>query len=866
MYVNPFILKRENILEKSAIKHEFDTEIFLEIDHLEGLLNDSRDEIIDNLNELLMKSNNSLLLNAIRYLRKNKFLRFVNSSNEIKELVPENLKEEIEKFNSLYNQFVFLSESAESMYSNSLKEVRQRFIDILKENSSIANGLHMVNPQIYSKLTSYLHTPLEEHKSKHRKVEGTLYNFISRSALKTSPFSDITNVGRVQLLDQNIVAENYHKSVSLNYTFVYKMTFYYLYKSNLFIENINYTIPPFSISTENGQHYIEFLSKKDNTERAKVYLSEERLGKLKIPKSLVDLFNEKDMDNYLTFDELHSILGKEIAKEKIHFVIRNYLKIGLLIPVIGFNEKNYQALVADVKNKLVHLLEEKSYIELITYLDEIYDTTKQISSAKEIHEKHSCFNKLNSILKEIKERTGINFSSNQVFYEDGYYSDVEYMESKVLDQFISPLLQIQKFTLIFDTSIRLRYEFAARLKDLGTQDYLEMDSDFFSILFDLSKDMMSYWENPAYIASEQFHSKDLRELDKLKFDFMEDINTLCKHDASSTIDIKDLIDTYIQKIPEKILMEKGISTGVFAQINQDNLIINSLYEGQERYSARFMNYFKDYLNEDADYRNYIKDFYDDNNYYELTDTYGFNGNVKEQRLSRECYTLGVGTRRFTMENNDSLHMVEDFKVDIRDGLFRFIDVNGEEAKICFRGSLSPTYMPGYIAILLQMFTSGAMYYKLGEMVKKEHIPRITYGNIILTRKRVCLTFIQDELIRKEIEGDYEYYKRLNLVFSKFELDKEFFIVIDRSTQLNDEELLKFKPLYINIENPLSVKVFEKEIVDKFDKSVLKLLFMEEYLSNSGPYAKELNYEIYQKGGEEDGRVFSTESAKFNDLL
>ncbi|WP_042142090.1 hypothetical protein [Paucisalibacillus sp. EB02] len=866
MNVNPFVLKRENILEKSAIRHEFDTGIFQEIDHLEKLLNNSREKIIDNLNELLKKTNNSLMLNSIRYLRKNKFHRFVNSSYEIQELVPEILNEEIVKFNSLFNQYIFLTESAESMYSNSLTEVRQRFIDILKENPSISKGLHMVNPQIYSKLTSYIHTPLEEHKSKHRKIESTLYNFISRSALKTSPFSDITNVGRVQFSDRNIVAENYHKSVSLNYTFVYKMTFYYLYNSNLFIENITYTIPPFSISTENGQHYIEFLSKKDNTERAKVYLSEERLGKLKIPKSLVDLFNEKDMDNNLSFDELHSVLGKEIPKEKIRFIIRNYLKIGLLIPVIGFNEKNYQALVEDIKNKLIHILEEKAYIKLITYLDEIYETSKQISSAGDIHEKHSYFKRLNSILKEIKDTTGINFSSNQVFYEDGYYSDVEFMESKVLNQFLSPLKQIQKFTLIFDTSIRLRYEFAARLKSLGIQDYLEMDSDFFSILFELSKDMMNYWENPAYIASEQFQSEELRELDNLKHNFIEDINKLCKNDTSSSIDIKDLIDTYIQKIPDKVRLEKGISTGVFAQINQDNLIINSLYEGQERYLARFMNYFKDYLHEDDDYQNYIRDFYDDNNYYELTDTYGFNGNVKEQRLSRECYTLGVGTRRFTMENDESLHMVEDFKVDIHDNLLRFIDKNGKEAKICFRGSLSPTYMPGYIAILLQMFTSGAMYYKLGEMVKKEHIPRITYDNIILTRKRVCLTFIQDEITRKEMESDFEYYKRLNIVFSKLELDKEFFIVIDRSTQLNDEELLKFKPLYINIENPLSVKVFEKEVVDGFDKSVLKLLFMEEYLSNSGPYAKELNYEIYQKGGEEDGRILNLESAKFNGLF
>lgn len=848
MRINPFVLKRENLLAKNVIRHEFDTSIFLDLYQIEQSLSSSRDRIIDTLNKILTETNNPILLNSIRNLRRNKYYKFVDSSEEVEELLPETQSEEIRRFKDLYSSYIYLSESAEIMYEKNLEEVRKRFKSILIEHPFIYNGLHLVNPQIYSKLTSYVNTPLEDHKSKHRKLESTLYNFISRSALKTSPFSTITNVGRVELSNKNTVSKNYNKSVSLNYAFVYRLTFFYLFNSNKFIENTKYTIPPFSISSENGQHFIEFLSKKEST-RTKVFLSEERLGKLKIPKSLVDLFNEKEMEHYISFDELYSALGKEIPKEKVFIIFRHYLKIGLLIPAIGFNEKNYNVFFEDIKSRLGTLLEENPYLELITYLQKIYELSKQVSSAEEINQKHHHFNKLNTILKEIQAKTGINFTANQVFYEDGYYSEVEYMDNVIMDKFMNSLKQIQTFSLIFDTSTRLRYEFAARLRSLGNLEHLEMDSDFFSVLFGLSKDMGKYWENPAYIASEEFLSEELRELDQLKFKFIEDLNELCKNCISDTIDIKELLDAYIQKIPSKIKTEKGLSTGVFAQINEENLIINSFYEGQERYLARFMNYFKGYLNDSEDYKKFVEDFYDDNNFYELTDTYGFNGNVKEHRLSRECYTLGVGTRRFSMENNELLHKVEDFHVKVNDNIFRFIDSEGNEAKICFRGSLTPTYMPGYIAMLLQMFTSGAMYYKLGEMVKEEYIPRITYENIILNRRRVRLTVIQEELTRKEKESDYDYYRRLNTVFLKLGLDKEFFIVIDRSSQLDDEELFKFKPLYVNIENPISVKVFEKEVVDRFDKTVNELLFMEEYLSNSGPYAKELNYEIYQKGEE-----------------
>ncbi|WP_062051493.1 hypothetical protein [Bacillus sp. JCM 19034] len=555
MKVNPFVLKRENTLAKNAIKHEFDTSVLQECHDIEQLLNSSRNRMIVSLNDLLKQSNDSVLLNSIRYLRKNKYNKFVMDSRKLEERVQGTLREEISRFKELYYHYLHLLESAEAMYEKNMAEVRQRFKDILGKNPFISTGLHMINPQIYSKLTSYLNTPLEHHKSKHRKLESTLYNFITRSALKTSPFSNITNVGRVELSHKHLESTSYRKSISLNYTFVYRLTFFYLYHSDFFIERTNYTVPPFSITTENGQNYIEFLSKKEST-RTKVFLSEERLGKLKIPKSLVDLFNEKHMENYISFEEFHSTLGKDIPKTKVHIIIRHYLKVGLLIPAIGFNERNYDAFFEDIKGKLVKLLEEESYAELIAYLNEIYELSKRVSAAEDIHEKHEHFKELSTVLKDIELKTKIKFPPNQVFYEDGYYLDVEYIDKESVNKFLTPLKQIQTFSLIFDTSVRMCYEFAARLNKLGKQNYLEMDSDFFSVLFGLSKDMTKYWENPAYIASEQFNSEELRELDQLKHNFIEDLNSICEKCTSDFVNIKELIDAYIEKYLRRLERRK----------------------------------------------------------------------------------------------------------------------------------------------------------------------------------------------------------------------------------------------------------------------------------------------------------------------
>src|SRR5699024_4454479 len=76
-----------------------------------------------------------------------------------------------------------------------------------------------------------------------------------------------------------------------------------------------------------GAHYIEFLAKNDQSRRLKVFLSDERLGKLKIPGALVKLFNVKP---FITFNDLHHALGTAIDKNKVHRLIDNYTKIGLL--------------------------------------------------------------------------------------------------------------------------------------------------------------------------------------------------------------------------------------------------------------------------------------------------------------------------------------------------------------------------------------------------------------------------------------------------------------------------------------------------------------------------------------------------------
>lgn len=839
---NPFILKRENLLEKDAFNQDFDTSLLDEARHLEETLGILKTKLIDVFHDILAQSSDHTLLDAIRFLRNHKYKQFVERIDRL-QIDSNDIHENMNDFRNAFTRYNEVMEKARENFLADCRKVRRRYQELLSGNPFLAQGMMMINPKVYYKLRSYLDTPVDEHRSKHRKLEGTLHNFIHRAAYKTSPFSNITNVGWVEFGDEKYASRAHHKSVALNFTFVYHLISYYTGQSTYFKENITYTIPPFSISTQDGAHYIEFLAKNDQSRRLKVFLSDERLGKLKIPGALVKLFNVKP---FITFNDLHHALGTAIDKNKVHRLIDNYTKIGLLVPAIGFDERSCDHFLEDIKQKLPRLMEGDHYREMIGFIDTCYRLAIRISSAENMDDMHILFAQLADVLRKVREKTGITFLPNQIFYEDGYFIDKETTEDVSMMDVEEPLKKIQLFSLIFDNSIRLRLEFAERIRQI-TDDHhsLKMESDFFAVLFDVSKAMIHYWTDPTYVAGDTFQSEVLKELDKLKSAFLSDFEDACDSAEGYSIDIKALIDTYVAKIPDELKAGSDLASSIFAQVNGDHLIINSVYEGQEKYLARFMNIFHEHLENSERYQSFIETFYDRNNYYDLTDTYGFNGNVKQHRLKRECYTSGIGTRRFVQGKDDTLVRLEDFTINTESNQMKFIDPFGNEAKVCFRGSLTPVYMPGYIATVLQMFTSGAMYFNVSELISRETIPRITYDHIILSRRRIRLSVIGEEVKKKTGEDDFMYYRRMNDVFSHMALPKIFFIVLDQSIQYDDEDMYRFKPLFINMDNPLSVKMFEKEVAHRFAVSDYGLLFMEEYLSNDGPYVKEYNFEIYQ---------------------
>ncbi|MGQ8872587.1 hypothetical protein [Paenibacillus sp. TSA_86.1] len=851
---NPFVLLRENSLEKEKFP-DFDATMFSCIAQKQKSMEQFKLKAVDEIEKLFSATKHPGLLNMKRCVFNHK----INKVEPMLNTLSGELNVDFiftHKYIEEFREFMMLERSAKINYETELDKLRESMVALLKEQESVLSGLLMINPDIYYKLDSYLNTPVSQHRNKQRKLETTIYKFITRSAYKTSPFLSITRVGRSEISNEPVVEEfppnrEYTNKVSLNFTLLYRLTFHFLMNSDVFLKTIGFYMPPFSIRAENGKQVISFLSRKDLPSNNKLFMPSEQLAEMKIPLILAELFEERDMENEITFSDCMSLFSNSLTENQLCQLLRKYLSIGLLVPAVAFNEGSSDLFLADIKKVTKKYLQVEEYTKLNDILNQINETVQEITNQTTYKEKHLNYKRLEEIMMDLGLETGFLFPAKTVFYEDGLIEDIQHMESSDFEKITANFKNIQVFSIIFDVNIRMQYAMGTRLYEQFQDNLADIDSDFFSVLFDVSKEMIPYWEDVNHV-DPSCTINEIVILDQLKLKFIDELNELDELSIGEVeMDVKQLIDKYIKLIPERILKSADLTSSFFVQLNGNKAILNAVYDGHEKYKARFMNYFTDYLSNDNQYMNFIKDYYEDQNYYEFSESFGFNGNVKNIKLDNQCYTGGIGSKRFLPEAKQAYSKIEDFKIKIdrENKKFRIVDMHNNTVKICYRGSLVPTSMPGYISVLLQLFSSGSLMFKFSDLIRHEQVPRISYGDTVLSRRRINLTSFVHEMERNEMESNYEYFRRINILFVEKKLNKRFFIAAKRGYQFEDAYLREFKPLYIDITNPIALTTLEKEILSKKELGFFSHFYIEEYLSNSGKKAQEYDIEIYKKEGE-----------------
>lgn len=762
--------------------------------------------LIEEIEKLFFQCKNNKLLN----IRRNLFNGLYNNAAKNLKYIEDyevyiRIKELIAEVNELEES---LLENKNLFYKNSL-EIRKILRNAFINESDLSDSLIHFNMSIYNKLSKYIEKPVEEHNNDLRKLDYTLIKVLTRSTKKTSPFSTLTLVSRA---DENGVEEinDLIKSVEINHTIMLRGFFCAVLNNNESIKNLRYVLG--NIRLEEGT--IHIVGQKDNIRSNKVYGNQDFFSKITSNKFLEEFIIKKRDTDFDYYDFSSNLLRAGIPEEKIINLMKKYIEIGLITPCLGVKED--EVFLNSLKDAFSFYYKESSNLyTILSLLDNLSIKLDEFRDSN-LKERYYVYNDIIKILTEYSEITGSEFdSSKNILYEDSYSKDVKKFEidsdTKV------KLSQLQKFYLLFDPNIRMILEISERLKYIKEPTII--DYKIISEFFEVSKLIIPYWGDFNY-KSDICKNLNIRVLDEIKEQFILDVNNKLK-DEKNEIDIEELVFSSTQKIPEEVLNNIEISTTFFLQkISEDGFVINSAYDGLLKFKSRFLKYFKKFINNDNRYREYINKVFEDNNYLEILDFFGFNGGVHSPVLKKAC-SLNLGTERF-FDRNDLNQRIkfDDLKIyyDDNDKKLKFIDKSGEEVKFAYMSSLISLMLPGYVSFITGLYSVGRMTTSIADLFECDITPRVKFSNLIVSRKRWRMKSL-DTIFSKEKIDDYDYYIKINDYFYENKIPKEFYLKYKKDYAKMDlkSDMTQFKPQYVNLENPLLVKLFRK-IINENDTS------------------------------------------------
>lgn len=847
--LNPLILDRKSRVPKSQLHHMVNDALqnmIFEYHDIQLRLQNQIDEVAECLSQQYQNDKNPQILNMKRDIFNKRILKIKNGL--LKYQYPKCHEDTINEIVKILENQKNLFQSIEVKYEEQVNKERVDLQNAYRNYKDLSNPILLWNMDIYHKLTKYMNTPCSEHGNDLRKIDYTLMKALSRTCMKTSPFSTFTKVGQAVTGDDAFVNGKDLIKTKINYTFLYKIIFNMLEKEDKFYKSAEYVLSPHAFVEKNGKRMISYVAHVDKIDSQKVYKTSEVLYEINVIPALENLFKNKTLKDSITFEEIHEMLCSVASQNTEDTTLRftkKYVEVGLLNYRIGFREEAND-LIGEILETIEKYMTEETFQELSDVLNSFNENVRKLESVKNFKEKYDGMRTIEEIGIKLCTLAGVSFNRRNFFYEDGICTEISNLPQKVMLKNIDNMRLLQEFALIFDINLRLKYELGERIFNKYGVSASKMDSSFFQIVFEVSKDMGIYWTGPLE-TFEGAKSEVVKLMDRLKIKFYEELNDLQKKVSSDDeIDISDLIKKYVNMIPQDIKKSADISTAYFFQINKDKLIINGVYEGQEKFKARFLDYFNKGTSTEA-YRKYVEEYYEFQNYYEFLDSFGFNGNIKTLTLNKECVTLGTGMRRF-IENSDNEKLVfEDCLVKVTSGYhgIEFFDQKCKKIKVVMRGSLVPTAMPGYFSFISQLFVTGKMLFKMSDLIEAPQIQRFTMGDLILSRKRLRLSDHIAFLKREEKESDMAYFIRINMYFKKSKLPNQFFITFKRNKETMGDVIQNFKPLYVDIRNIMLLKIFEKEVIEK---NYTTNFFIEECLSNSGEYVEEFEVEISKREG------------------
>lgn len=774
-------------------------------------IEDVKEKTLDNLHILNLSIEDREINNSIQNLR-----RTIYNNKNVKQ---GDLKS-LSNHSDIYSEYFSLKLKYEkeicdfkSIFDIEIKEKREVILSLLS-NPLLQNGFLISSDSLISSIDKYF--PDTNLNKKNRQREIGYLKYLTRSILKPTPFSSLTQLNKVTLRKQDAIIASNSSSVNVKSfirinNVIFQILRNYLVQIEEIYESLRISLNP-SLVTNEKDGKCKILINKNNYEYFHSFENNS------VVNFIINFCNENPNSIYSDLVKV-CIDNIDADKEEIKKYIKKLFNIGLIeldffasgtdidwieklideFPHIPDSEAknvvvNFVRALDDAKNsyeKNFGNVDERSEILNQTYKvfkQSIFSLKKITQNSEEIPENLEDFNFL--------------FKKEKIFLEDTL-SDNSLTLSK--DFFEDRLKEITNLVLISD-------EFSNTRKKRGEL------FDFFIKTYDNNEIKLLNFYEDYYRFLKENKSKD--ELDTKPISNHNIRQILDKFTYSSD----DIMNVHVEA-KQKTFASNNLSLSMFFQIAGKNIIVNSSGWGYGRMSSRFLYMFdKEFYDDVIRLNNKLEN--DELSYSEVNDSSFFNANLHPPLFPLECIIPGghknvdqksqLKVSELTIRKNDKNKELELFcpalekKIYIHDSCFQGIKGRSQLFNLLlnFSDKVTPSY--GYLLNELNKIKKTL----LSETV--EVYPRITYsGNIVLQRKYWLINEKEvAELNKLSDKEDNEYLIHLANWAKKFNIPSEFFLVLnigrnkDKNFAPDD-----YKPQYINIHNPVFI-LFIKKLLSK----------------------------------------------------
>ncbi|WP_157911761.1 lanthionine biosynthesis protein [Alteribacter populi] len=743
-----------------------------------------KDALTAQLSDHFAKNKNKLVLNVkrdVHNLRLKKMKRYDEETLQV-------LKE-IDL--SVILQLLNIKEKLETEFTTAYKDVLDRNREILQCNindEELLKTIIFFNEMIYEKVGKYMNTDTKSHNKKLKKLDYFLVKLMMRASMKTSPFSYLTKIGSSSPSFTSIHSAN----VEVNHAMVFNMFYGFLRSNEDAIKKIPVEVANFGRKASK----IYYVSQHSTTNSKKVYETSDKFVEFQLEPSVID-FIEKYKGKELTYAHFKSYLNSlQLYQGQEIKVFKKLVELKVLIQKVNVGANR------DILTSMIGFL--KGYKLDPKFIDALHTIHASMNRFENggIEERRSAWSEVKAISNQWACH-GMKFG-NELLFEDVVFNknEKDLVSHKVTDEFITCL---SDFILLFDVNIRVQYELAELFRlQYGNEIVGLSNSKMLNEIFFRNINFFyPYYQSIEYRYDNAI-AKEIHILDDLRDGFIKELTVMMDQFSESELNIKPLIMKYANKIPNHFKSNSETSLTLFAQHTDEKVVINDVYDGQEKFLSRFKDFFE-VSEQNEDYIAYLNKNYTNKNYYEVDELFGFNGGIHEREY-RNKVNLNIGYQKF---KSPDLPSIDEFyvKYDGDTRKLKLLDHQFKNAKIAYKSSLVPIFLPGVLSIMLLLFQSGRLNFDVNRIgLMREQLPRLTFDQIVMYRRRWNLNHDQLLQLIERSAHENERYKMLLHYFQFNNLPRQFFLKFYK----NEDQFSREKPIFIDLDIPLLFRLFVNE--------------------------------------------------------